>query len=888
MNQETYDAFQELQGLDEATFSFDKPGVLALQTFLDDKGEESTEVVMVDPDAEDKCETEKDYTGDVILQCCVCNGYIVKKPSDVIVDKETQRVNIHEPCPYCYNDGGYKVCGQIKIPTSLGDPDSMETDEEEDEHIDVDDIVVEEKKDMKESLGSSVVAELPKFIEDAVKGLQNDEGTNYRYKFDDRFALFVGWSDGFAEEDKEVIHNPERPTEAIVAGIKVWTSDDMWTDYDYLNAPYEESGDVLDDTVSIAPDDDYVWLAQHFINDYEIDYEGLEVDKDGKIISEIGEGLKSKLIESPTKKQIADTHDKIDESCKKDEREIKEAVSEAAYDVADIIADKIKDKKEVSFDEFTSIFEDACKKVKGADATDTDFETDVRIILDMSGFETILDGKGEGGVRHIVDESCKKGKKKMAESLKIISSLDDYEPWSGAVDTWSTIQDAGMVDALDSYLEVAYPEGLTMTELNDILWFDGESVLADLGIMSEDQVMEKISDAVDNSMSFEFEDFDDLADTIKGDLEDEVGNLDVEVERDGDTFTVTVGDFSKEYELSDFKISDLEESLKTPVKEAKEEKEDLWDVVYDKLSRRPAGIYVTSDNLSVDRNDNIVVSMKAVISSDDTDAQKASKREHLEKKLSAIKDFVEKTFGDKEVKAEVKVQSMPKKLFGTVTVTIPKSEIIADTKEKTGKDIVVTPVNESVSNIQMTTDTDTISVDVDGAESVNVDVQPKEEVKEEAEEVIAPVDADVQAEIESNTEDGEASDEDEIEEFDEQEFDELGESYLKRVYNNVDSYKTTKGYINEGKIKLEGVINFKSGKQAKTSFVFEKFSKTQRGKLKLIGENLQLTNNRKAFMLTGEVKDKKLCLEALTYRYTAKDANGGKSVKLYGTTKIGK
>lgn len=76
-------------------------------------------------------------------------------------------------------------------------------------------------------------------------------------------------------------------------------------------------------------------------------------------------------------------------------------------------------------------------------------------------------------------------KKQINEDLKIISGLYDYEPWSGAVDTWKKIVDADMVDALDYYLEDIYPEGLTKTELNDILWFDGEEVLRDLGIAEE-------------------------------------------------------------------------------------------------------------------------------------------------------------------------------------------------------------------------------------------------------------------------------------------------------------------------------------------------------------------------------------------------------------------
>ena len=125
----------------------------------------------------------------------------------------------------------------------------------------------------------------------------------------------------------------------------------------------------------------------------------------------------------------------------------------------------------------------------------------------------------------------------------------------------------------------------------------------------------------------------------------------------------------------------------------------------------------------------------------------------------------------------------------------------------------------------------------------------------------------------------------EIDEFDETEFDGLGEGYLKRVYENVESYKTTKGSVKGNTLKLEGVIKFKSGKEAKTNFVFESKTITKSGKLKLIGENQQFAKGKKSFTLTGRADGKKLIAEGLTYNYRAKDADG-KSKRLYGT--IGK
>ena len=69
------------------------------------------------------------------------------------------------------------------------------------------------------------------------------------------------------------------------------------------------------------------------------------------------------------------------------------------------------------------------------------------------------------------------------EELKLIMTLDDYEPWSGAVDLWEEIQEADKVDELEFMLEDCYPEGLTVTQLNDILWFESDWVREQLGLV---------------------------------------------------------------------------------------------------------------------------------------------------------------------------------------------------------------------------------------------------------------------------------------------------------------------------------------------------------------------------------------------------------------------
>lgn len=71
----------------------------------------------------------------------------------------------------------------------------------------------------------------------------------------------------------------------------------------------------------------------------------------------------------------------------------------------------------------------------------------------------------------------KEGEKTLEEGVKI--SLDDltlFKPWGGAKDVWELIISQDKLEALDKALEDMYPEGITATDLNDILWFEKDWV----------------------------------------------------------------------------------------------------------------------------------------------------------------------------------------------------------------------------------------------------------------------------------------------------------------------------------------------------------------------------------------------------------------------------
>lgn len=128
--------------------------------------------------------------------------------------------------------------------------------------------------------------EVMKFIKKSVESLLDQSATCCRLKLDDRLAIFVGWSEGYGDELRDdCIQDKDDPTWAINAGIKVWTSDDMWTDFDYINFPYYEDGEVVDMSITVNKDDEadnYKTISQDLLNWYD-DVKNLEIDKKGKI-----------------------------------------------------------------------------------------------------------------------------------------------------------------------------------------------------------------------------------------------------------------------------------------------------------------------------------------------------------------------------------------------------------------------------------------------------------------------------------------------------------------------------------------------------------------------------------------------------------------------------
>lgn len=195
-------------------------------------------------------------------------------------------------------------------------------------------------------------------------------------------------------------------------------------------------------------------------------------------------------------------------------------------------------------------------------------------------------------------------------------------------------------------------------------------------------------------------------------------------------------------------------------------------------------------------------------------------------------------------------------------------------------------LTEDFEQVEVATDEQKVTLDSDDDGKVTIETEVVENPEDE-EEVLAPVPTEVADTIEETDESPWPEDEVDydVEDFDEDSFDELGESYLKSVYENVSSYKTTDVSSQGNTLVVEGLIKFNSGKMKPTKFVFEAKTATKNNKLRFIGENKNITRGRKAFTLTGTLNENKSFItERFNYNYMTKNESG-KSTRIYGTLK---
>ena len=255
----------------------------------------------------------------------------------------------------------------------------------------------------------------------------------------------------------------------------------------------------------------------------------------------------------------------------------------------------------------------------------------------------------------------------------------------------------------------------------------------------------------------------------------------------------------------------------------------------------------------------------------------------LDKADANYKDAIAKAKSDYEKRMKSAEDSLAStKKYASKSVNDANAEI--DRMLKRGKK---EDMEESLEKVEVSTeDSNTVITNDPVTNTVSVTTT----TNDDGEGILVPLSDENAEEIAASTEEKEEVPEEDnfiADDFDEESFDELGEAYLKKVYENIDAFKTTNVSSCGKKLAVEGLITFKSGNTKSTHFIFEQKAQNKKGTYRFIGENKQISRGKKSFILQGNVNDNKFICESLNYNYLGKNDGDKKSVRLYGTIKRG-
>lgn len=84
-------------------------------------------------------------------------------------------------------------------------------------------------------------------------------------------------------------------------------------------------------------------------------------------------------------------------------------------------------------------------------------------------------------------------------------SMHDFEPWSGAVNTYERLERNNKLNDLEWLLPELFNGDVEETELNDLLWFEPNTVYELVGLQTESEIrddIEYINERVEDEESF--------------------------------------------------------------------------------------------------------------------------------------------------------------------------------------------------------------------------------------------------------------------------------------------------------------------------------------------------------------------------------------------------
>ena len=903
------EAFRQLELLNEEDFNLSTTADNSdLKDFLDNDDMSVMSLDVIDPEAETEEDLEDSYTGKVILDCCVCHSKLYKDKEEVQIDEEQDLANTDEECPFCYSNDGFKIIGEV---APYGETEVEPKEDEDIEHEE------DDKNNTNESLKSRKNRKLKESYE--------KEGYYAKIVHDTLIKVGVDYIDIGADQEGDSII-------VRVYNETPYTSDDLRKVWLKLHTPEAEDCDISEDE-----DGDSVMIFEFSLEDEDDDdfEESLKSRKNRKNrrLKESLRGVDAELIadEDDIRDYLSDDDDEdlrialkhlgdmgtvIDDSIHvtvrfsdgdritlpkmffefytyeslttrktRKNRRLKESTAEKTIYVDAVVYD------ESESEELLNGIKSKYPSVK-AELLDTDNDYNN---LKLTGpkdqlINFLLDYMGEEGVEFIsdefpelFDESLNKGRKLKESKHSLKESVtDDYYDIVNSLAEYASeyLKESPDYEKYDAISDA----------LNDnfIYYVDQWTVLQELGESPLEYYTDDVWDAL----------YSDIADKMEVPEEDDETNESLKTRKNRklkesvkngyrgskDIEFVWKGHWSDPelvYDGKTFNYWDIENALWSMFLEENPQWKDSdsdnpeCEDEFDKYVQLEGALYLddviaggyfdepSEKNESVNESEDgrkLFTEYKILVDG------RTYEISHTKQRADEIVPILKDMYPDSEIEAK------PYKHYASGIERKRLERQIADQLKEYG---VNESVNESIQEIEIETDTD----------KIKIESEPKEK-SGETEDILAPVSPETEHQIENNS-----SDEIDvpIDEFDEETFDELGESFLKNTYENVESYKTESIKEQDGnKLVVEGLITFNSGKVKKTSFIFEAKDITKSGKVRFIGENCQLSRGKKSFTVAGKVQEGKFISESLNYNYRAKDAKSGKSTRMYGTVRTNK
>lgn len=779
---------------------------------------------IVDLDAESEEDLLPSYVGKVIIQCPQCMTLFYKNQEDIEKSEENPEVvNINEVCQHCGNSSGYTLIGKVD---TVG--------EEEAENYDVEDFEADELNlDFPEGTEE---------VDPEGTGEGAEEDTEESSEDDLDLNLDIEETEGEEETTEE-----ESDEEEVKESLREAANEDEIEEIeDEEVVEDEESIDIVDENEVLYTPEGVKELA------VEAGEEIAEETKENpEISSEEIEEIVNNVVDADVEELKADMEDEVSEEEVIEEEEIVEAEEdeEVVEESLTEAVDAELDAKLKAHNEYIEYLKEEIEKAEKAlevakndfvkksiqsklDALKADLEEALpEALKDEVTVNDELPTPEESGLEDAAENKEEEPKEETKESLneslteevKIICDLSDYTPWSGAVSTWDKIQDANKVDELDALLEEVYPDGLTMTELNDILWFDAEWVFEALDL--EEDLEEKLirettatptnvrSQSKGEIVSRELAQHPLFAGISTRIIERCLIPLYVE-DTDGD---INVDDIVDYYQLGGgfgeiiFRFHDRlsYKQIKTFA-----QKDPVFMTAMEDFLKA-YNIYPdpSFEEINFSEIFEICFEMR-----DNTTQRAREFRADTMKEIEKFYRKASKTNEELEVKAEESL------------VEAGDLDTLLDSEEFK-KPISDAEVNKIIAKY----------------ESLDEDVEPGVESEIAIQDIVDTWES--------------------VEEIDEESLDKLTEKYLKEVYSNVNTFKTTECSLEENKLVIEGKITFNSGKTKTTKFIYEATT-TENNKVILEGLNADFATE-KAFVLNCNLDTaNRLVVESLNYKYS--------------------